>query len=966
MVVDHRVQPEELVEEVPITRMRQWWARFVWFCTWWIPSFLLRWIGKMQRQDVQMAWREKVTLCLLIFLFSASIIFFIVGLGPVLCPGTEYLFTSNDVSNHQTITDYWVSVRGKVYDMTKFVSNTHGSSTYMATKSTLEPLAGRDLSYTFPPPLTNACAGLVTDASVTVTPNETIVLGPFVHFSGPQQPDQSLADLLRSNWYSDVFLPKMDTFQKGDLVVSEKQLRQDFEGWGRLALSINGKIYDITDYMATARRYPRGSVPNYHYLDEVVENFFKKYGGKDATQEWARFSQQLDEQAKAQNMACLDNAFYIGRLDFRDSMRCTFVNYLLLSFACVMSLVIVIKFLAALQFGGAPTPEDQDKFVICQVPCYTEDEDSLRKTIDSLTTMMYDDKRKLLFLIADGMIIGSGNDKPTPRILLDILGHDDKDDPEPVMFKSVGEGSKQLNYGKVYSGLYFHGGHSVPYIVVVKVGKSTEQTKPGNRGKRDSQIICMDFLNKVHFNAAMTPLELELYRHFKHVIGVDPALYEYILMVDSDTEVYPDALTRLVSCMLHDSRIIGLCGETELCNEDKSWTTRIQVYEYYISHHLVKAFESLFGSVTCLPGCFCMYRIRTPGKREPLIISPAIIHGYSDNQVDTLHKKNLLHLGEDRYLTTLMMKTFPQYKMVFTPYARCRTVAPDRWHVLLSQRRRWINSTIHNLLELLLLPELCGFCCLSMRFVVMIDLVGTITLPSSVIYLVYLIYVAASGIGPLPVIALGMLAGAYGLQALIFIFKRQWQHIGWMVIYLLAIPVFSFFIPIYAFWHFDDFSWGNTRVVVGDKKKQIIVTEDEKFDIKMIPLKKWEDYEQELLETQSVASEETAYILEDLPPETRRQSSHSIKSLLPRLDILDDNLTEQKPDNFSVDLSVAVLQRAEEEEDKPLLPEDDEIEREVRRILATSNLMTLTKKQGKKSCNKKIERIYCSLNMHSA
>ncbi|MCH1932680.1 hypothetical protein L9G16_21285, partial [Shewanella sp. A25] len=88
----------------------------------------------------------------------------------------------------------------------------------------------------------------------------------------------SVTDLLRSNWYSDVFLPKMDTFQKGDLVVSEKQLRQDFEGWGRLALSINGKIYDITDYMATARRYPRGSVPNYHYLDEVVENFFKKYG----------------------------------------------------------------------------------------------------------------------------------------------------------------------------------------------------------------------------------------------------------------------------------------------------------------------------------------------------------------------------------------------------------------------------------------------------------------------------------------------------------------------------------------------------------------------------------------------------------------------------------------------------------------------------------------------------------------
>jgi chitin synthase len=37
----------------------------------------------------------------------------------------------------------------------------------------------------------------------------------------------------------------------------------------------------------------------------------------------------------------------------------------------------------------------------------------------------------------------------------------------------------------------------VPYIVIVKVGKPTERPKPGNRGKRDSQMIIMHFLNKV-------------------------------------------------------------------------------------------------------------------------------------------------------------------------------------------------------------------------------------------------------------------------------------------------------------------------------------------------------------------------------------------------------------------------------------------------------------------------------------
>lgn len=125
---------------------------------------------------------------------------------------------------------------------------------------------------------------------------------------------------------------------------------------------------------------------------------------------------------------------------------------------CLMVFVV----LAALQLGPKRSPELQDKFVLCQVPCYTEGEDSLRRTIDSLAALNYDDKRKLIFIICDGNIIGSGNDRTTPRIVLDILGIDPKLDPEPLLFKSIGEGSKALNYGKVYSGLYEFEGHVVP------------------------------------------------------------------------------------------------------------------------------------------------------------------------------------------------------------------------------------------------------------------------------------------------------------------------------------------------------------------------------------------------------------------------------------------------------------------------------------------------------------------------
>lgn len=76
------------------------------------------------------------------------------------------------------------------------------------------------------------------------------------------------------------------------------------------------------------------------------------------------------------------------------------------------------------------------------------------------------------------------------------------------------------------------------YMVVVKVGKPTERSKPGNRGKRDSQILLMHYLNRVHFDAPMSPLELEIYHQMRNVIGIDPAFYEYIFTVDADTVGY--------------------------------------------------------------------------------------------------------------------------------------------------------------------------------------------------------------------------------------------------------------------------------------------------------------------------------------------------------------------------------------------------------------------------------------------
>lgn len=834
------------IEVIPMTTERRLWVRFVWFLTWWIPSPFLKWFGHMRRSDVRMAWREKLVICFFIFLVNGGIIFYMIVLGKLICPDFDKVWNIDEVSQHNTDTDFYVASHGKVYDISHFWRLQHSDTAIKTTPSAMKPFAGTDVTDYFPPPLTVACPGLVSDDSVQMTLNTSLSYPEASHVSGSYYVPQNTTALHNYTWYDDVYTPKMETFYKGELVVKTSTIKAagaDVNSPHYWAV-IDSKIYDLTNYMYTINLYPISYSPvyeKYQFLDTGLTNLFQQYAGEDIT----KLVDDLgwDRQTKLNNLNCLNNVFYAGLTDFRFSARCQTSNYILLAFALAMTLVTVIKFATSIRFGSKPLPALQDKFVICQVPAYTEDEDALRRAIDSLTALKYDNRRKLIVVICDGMIVGSGNDKPTPRIVLDIFGVDPKVDPPALPFQSVGDGAAQLNYAKVYSGLYDFEGDVVPFLVIVKVGKPTETNKPGNRGKRDSQILLMNFLNRVHYQRPMNPMELEIFHHINNVIGVDPELYEYLFMVDADTSVRDDSLNRLVAACARDSRIAGICGETSLQNEEQSWITMMQVYEYFISHHLTKAFESLFGSVTCLPGCFSMYRLRTSKKAKPLFISDEVIDQYSIGVVDTLHKKNLFSLGEDRYLTTLMSKNFPRMKYSFIPDARAYTQAPDEFMVLLSQRRRWINSTVHNLVEVIRLKNMCGFCCFSMRSVVFVDLIGTVMLPSVVVYLAYLIYIIASHTGPLPYISIILIAVVYGLQALVFIFRRQWSQVFWMLIYIAAYPIHSFLLPIYSFWYMDNFSWGNTRVVVGEKNgKQIVAVDDEGFDPASVPMETWESY----------------------------------------------------------------------------------------------------------------------------
>jgi chitin synthase len=596
---DGQLEDGRHLTEVKQPLSRKIWLVVVWTLTFWIPSPALSVIGRMKRPDVRLAWREKLVLVFLILCLNGLIVFYIIEFGRLLCPNFDKAWLTREVGFHQGEQDYWVSHAGFVYDMTKFWRIQHSDTDIKTTSDVMMPFAGTDITGLIRPPLNQACSGLVTNDQLTITPNVTSNPNPAaIHTSGPMQPDIRSA-LHEDDWYRNKLVPKMREYFKGDLVWSKGDIKDQGQNQGRKWFRLDDAVYDLSDYYYNKDTVHRQD-PRYEFFPPEFIDMVEANAGDNIMEEF----KTLNQSAYARTYQCLQNYFYVGRTDFRTTARCQVNNYILLAFTIILCAVIGIKFLSALQLGSKRKPSPQDKFVICQVPAYTEGEEHLRKGLDSLTSLAYDNKRKLICVICDGMVVGGGNDRPTPKIVLDILGVDPKIDPPALPFKSVGEGSEQLNYGKVYSGLYEYEGNVVPYIVVVKVGKESETLgrKPGNRGKRDSQILLMSFLNRVHHRSPMSPLELEMYHQISNVIGVDPELYEYLMMVDADTMVMEDSLNRLVAACSNDSKIAGICGETSLDNEDRSWWTMIQVYEYYISHHLAKAFESLFGSVTCLPG----------------------------------------------------------------------------------------------------------------------------------------------------------------------------------------------------------------------------------------------------------------------------------------------------------------------------------------------------------------------------
>ncbi|KAF9190224.1 hypothetical protein BGZ50_000331 [Haplosporangium sp. Z 11] len=827
-----------------------------------IPSGLLRCCNgkKFSRIQVIQAWREKVTLCMIITLICALLAFIIFGLKPTMCPDgmrTVMSYSTQPTDGSRPVKDNHINsviVKGSLYSIDDMQRYLRSKSIIMS-----QDYQGRDISALF----FDGSMPCGAYPAVNISNAQCVVPNPYNNTPLVAKPCLNIKELFVSGLEPQGKLAFLWT----DL---NDRTRREFDN----IIVYDGKIFNVTAYIGDNRVF--GSEVN-----SVLERSLRK----DASLLFSRTYSRM----KA--LDCLQAMTEVGVLE-NTTMGCFAAQTIMLTTLICICMVVGIKFLMALTFSWflsyrltekprkvlktskkeieamkESNNKDQDLartgkrsigrrnlYTAMLVTCYSEGENSIKTTLDSLANTSYSTKHKLIVVICDGIVRGHGNKMTTPDIVVNMLElAPGNESPKASSYLAIADGEKQHNMAKVYAGHYVYKKKRVPTVVIVKCGNPLEKdaSKPGNRGKRDSQLIVMSFFQRVLFADRFTELDFEMFHKIHQLMNVWPDRFELCLMVDADTMIKGDSLSYMVTAMQNDHTIMGLCGETKIANKTTSWVTAIQVFEYYISHHLGKAFESVFGGVTCLPGCFCMYRIKAPKNDSwvPILANPEVIQEYNQNIVSTLHQKNLLLLGEDRYLTTLMLRTFPKRQMVFVPQAQCKTVVPDTFSVLLSQRRRWINSTIHNLLELVLVTDLCGIAFLSMQFVVLLELIGTIVLPAAILFTIGMITYAiiSQTLAILPLILIIVIIGLPAV--LIVLTSRRWVYVLWMLLYIISLPIWNFVLPLYSFWHFDDFSWGETRKVANQKRKSGQDHGDAEgvFESGSIVMRKWEEWEKERL-----------------------------------------------------------------------------------------------------------------------
>ncbi|HEX5925954.1 MAG TPA: glycosyltransferase [Baekduia sp.] len=182
---------------------------------------------------------------------------------------------------------------------------------------------------------------------------------------------------------------------------------------------------------------------------------------------------------------------------------------------------------------------------------------------------------------------------------------------------------------------------------------------------------------------------------------------DVFVFTDSDCELEPDAVQRLIDAFRAHPEIGALSGHARALNADTNLLTRMQDTWYETSFSVTKAAESVFGGVTCVSGPLAAFRRETiynylPAWSEDTFLGKPFPFA-TDRQL-TGYVLGARERGEalkkrfaDSPFVTSEDHPVKRWDVGYVHSARVTTAVPDTARRLLRQQIRWKKSFVRNL-----------------------------------------------------------------------------------------------------------------------------------------------------------------------------------------------------------------------------------------------------------------------------
>ena len=203
-----------------------------------------------------------------------------------------------------------------------------------------------------------------------------------------------------------------------------------------------------------------------------------------------------------------------------------------------------------------------------------------------------------------------------------------------------------------------------------------------NDGSKDNTLE--EMLAAQTHHPQLVVIDFERNRGLCHAWGVSTLIArgEFMVCVDSDTFIFPGSLRKLMQGFV-DPSVGGISGHCDVENADANMLTRMQDVRYFFSYKIMKAAESVFGTVSCLPGCFSAYR---------RVCVLHVLGRWLNATVMGEHG----NFADDRSLTNQILK---DYKILYDDEALATTIAPECWKQYTRQQIRWTRSYLRELVK---------------------------------------------------------------------------------------------------------------------------------------------------------------------------------------------------------------------------------------------------------------------------